>query len=82
MIHPPAAVALDAEFLATVCNHNTSSLRRTDTPLDLLKDHLNVVSMGLLVRSHADSPNKNSDVAVAADSLGQLVCTSVAHIPF
>ena len=40
-IHPPAAVTSDAEFLATVCNRNKSSIRRTDAQLDLLKDHLN-----------------------------------------
>jgi hypothetical protein len=40
-IHSLAAVASDAEFLATVCNRNKSSIRRTDAQLDLLKDHLN-----------------------------------------
>ncbi|KAG1845405.1 hypothetical protein C8R48DRAFT_678162 [Suillus tomentosus] len=60
-IHPPAAVAADAKFLSAVCNRNKTSLRRTDTQLDILKDHLDGQSLG----SHG--PDKNSDVT--GDSL-------------
>lgn len=39
--HSPAAIASDTKFLAAVCDHNKASLHRTDTQLDVIKDHIN-----------------------------------------
>ncbi|KAG1885329.1 uncharacterized protein F5891DRAFT_989699 [Suillus fuscotomentosus] len=67
--HSPAAIASDTKFLAAVCDRNKASLHRTDTQLDVIKDHIN---RSQLFRSSVDGDSvQKSDAAGDCVLIGQ-----------
>ncbi|KAG1853880.1 hypothetical protein C8R48DRAFT_675800 [Suillus tomentosus] len=71
--HSPAAIASDTKFLAAVCDRNKASLHRTDTQLDVIKDHIN---RSQLFRSSVDG-----DSVQKSDAAGDCVAICPYHNP-